>query len=108
MTAREQPMHDEQYRITLDIPPMSAIYLKPRNIRDPHAVLETEDKAENAKSEPTQDVPEANRDAPETKAAEDVKAEEKASEAAASPAPKPAPANNNQNRNAKRKGKHKR
>ena len=30
-------MHDEQYRIALDIPPMSAIFLKPKNIRDPEA-----------------------------------------------------------------------
>ena len=45
VTAKEEPMHDEQYRISLDIPPMSAIFLKPRNIRDPHAP-EAEEKPE--------------------------------------------------------------
>ena len=35
VTAKEQPMHDEAYRITLDIPPMSVMYFKPKNKRSP-------------------------------------------------------------------------
>ena len=49
VTAKEEPMHDEQYRITLDIPPMSAIYLKPKNIRDPHAEAETAKEKQTSK-----------------------------------------------------------
>ena len=38
VTAKKEPMHSEQYRISLDIPPMSVMYFKPVNIRDPEAV----------------------------------------------------------------------
>ena len=37
VTAKNEPMHDEQYRITLDIPPMSVMYFRPQNVRDPMA-----------------------------------------------------------------------
>ena len=126
VTAKEEPMHDEQYRITLDIPPMSAIYLKPKNIRDPHAV-EVKEKATPKKEEPAPEVkaetPKAETK-PETPKTEEPKAEVKAEEPKAEANAQEQPANNNAapaankpaapkpqnnaNRNAKRKGKRKR
>ncbi len=66
VTAKEQPMHDEAYRITLDIPPMSVMYFKPKNIRSPE---DDRKKAEEAKK------------AAEEKKAEEKKPEDKKSEA---------------------------
>ena len=42
VTAKKKPMHSEQYRISLDIPPMSVMYFKPVNIRDPEEAVEVE------------------------------------------------------------------
>ena len=44
-------MHDEQYRISLDIPPMSVMYFVPKNIRLPEDDKpEAENKAEKTKA----------------------------------------------------------
>ena len=106
VTAKEQPMHDEQYRITLDIPPMSAIFFKPKNIRDPHAEKPEEAEAP-AKEAPVTEAPKEEKPKEEAPAVE-------ISEAPEVSAPKPETAlkapvqNGNQNRNGKRKGKRKR
>ena len=42
VAAKKEPMHNEQYRISLDIPPMSVMYFKPVNIRDPEEAVEVE------------------------------------------------------------------
>ncbi len=125
VTAKEQPMHDEQYRITLDIPPMSAIFLKPRNIRDPHAPepvaeVKPEPKPE-VRSEPTPETKSEAKSEPKPETNLEPKPEPQAEEAPKSeaaqqaqptqqsqPASKPQNTNNNANRNSKRKGKHKR
>ena len=39
VTAREEPMHGEQFRITLDLPPMSAMFFKIKNKRTPPSQL---------------------------------------------------------------------
>ena len=49
VTAKNEPMHDEQYRVSLDITPMSVMYFVPKNIRLPEDdEPEAEDKAEKA------------------------------------------------------------
>lgn len=42
ITAREIPMHGEQYSVSIDVPPMSVLFFRPQNIRDPHAAVEVE------------------------------------------------------------------
>ena len=42
VTAKKEPMHSEQYRVSLDIPPMSVMYFKPVNIRDPEEAVDVE------------------------------------------------------------------
>ncbi|HCD70614.1 MAG TPA: hypothetical protein DEQ68_08330 [Ruminococcaceae bacterium] len=79
VTAKEQPMHDEAYRITLDIPPMSVMYLKPKNIRSPE---DDRKKAEEAKkAEDAKKASEETKKASEEKKTEEKKPEDKKSEA---------------------------
>ncbi|MBD5111958.1 MAG: 1,4-alpha-glucan branching protein GlgB [Ruminococcaceae bacterium] len=42
ISAVETPMHGEQYSISIDVPPMSVLFFKPKNIRDPQAAVEVE------------------------------------------------------------------
>ena len=46
VTAREEPMHGEQFRITLDLPPMSAMFFKIKNKRTPPSQLPDSAQAE--------------------------------------------------------------
>ena len=110
VTAKTKPMHDEQYRISLDIPPMSVIYLKPKNIRDPQL-------DENKKSELTvEEFPAVEEPKAEVKSEtfhEPIKTEEVKPQVPAAPVPNTNNQNfhngyNNSNRNSKRKGKHRR
>ena len=49
LTAQEEPMHGEQYKITLDLPPMSVMYFTVKNKRKaPSEITEAEGKAEPA------------------------------------------------------------
>ena len=113
VTAKTKPMHDEQYRISLDIPPMSVIFLKPKNIRDPQS---DEDKKSELKVEEVPAVPAVEEPKPEIKAEtvqEPVKMEEVKPQIPAAPVPNMNNHNvhnghNNSNRNSKRKGKRKR
>ncbi|MGN0649436.1 MAG: 1,4-alpha-glucan branching protein GlgB [Oscillospiraceae bacterium] len=43
LTAIEQPMHGEQYRIAIDLPPMSVLYFEIKNKRTPPSMLEDKD-----------------------------------------------------------------
>ncbi len=56
VTAKEEPMHGEQYRVTLDLPPMSVLYFEIRNKRTPPSRLKAEEAAETGKAA---DVPES-------------------------------------------------
>ncbi len=42
VTAKEEPMHGEQYRVTLDLPPMAVLYFEIRNKRTPPSQIDTE------------------------------------------------------------------
>ena len=48
VTAQEEPMHGEQYRITLDLPPMSVMFFKIKNMRTPPSKLLAEKEAADA------------------------------------------------------------
>ena len=55
VTAKNEPMHNEQYRVSLDIPPMSVMYFVPKNIRlpeddEPEVEAQGEEKAEKAEA----------------------------------------------------------
>lgn len=55
VTAKNEPMHDELYRVSLDIPPMSVMYFVPKNIRlpeddEPEVDAEGEEKVEEAEA----------------------------------------------------------
>ena len=51
-------MHGEQYRISLDLPPMAALFFKIKNKRTPPSQLEklTEETAEKAPEKQTEDT----------------------------------------------------
>ena len=56
LTAIENPMHGEQYRISMNLPPMSVLYFEIKNRRTPPSMLEDKDivaaqTAENAPAE---------------------------------------------------------
>ena len=58
VTAKNEPMHDEQYRVSLDIPPMSVMYFVPKNIRlpeDDEPEVEAQAEEAEAKVEKTAD-----------------------------------------------------
>lgn len=89
ITAVEKPMHGEQYSVSIDLPPMSVLFFKPQNIRDPHAAVEVEfsevsaeevkDVKAEDKSEKTEEVKNAKSEEKPEKA-ESAKTEEKKSE----------------------------
>ena len=54
VTAKAEPMHSEQYRIALDIPPMSVMYFVPKNIRDPEDDKKKSEKAAKTVAEATE------------------------------------------------------
>ena len=43
VTAKEEPMHGEQFRITLDLPPMAVLFFKIKNKRTPPSQLPAEE-----------------------------------------------------------------
>ena len=90
VTAKEEPMHGEQFRISIDLPPMAALFFRIKNKRTPpgqlpqEAVSEPLQPAETEKPEVAPDAPVApeTEKAPEVtetaaKAEEPVKAPEK-------------------------------
>ncbi len=79
ITAVEEPMHNEQYRISVDLPPMSVLFFEIKNKRTPPSEL-----AKEEAEKPADEKPES---VEEEKSADPVKAE-KAAEApkAAKPA----------------------
>ena len=95
LTAREEPMHNEQYRIALDLPPMSVLYFEIKNKRTPPSELLDENAEADGQSEAPKAEP-AEKPAEEPK---DVKPAENPAEE-----PKAAAAPNHQN--AHRHGKH--
>ena len=50
LTAQEEPLHGEAYRITLDLPPMSVIYFEVKNKRKPPSEIKAEKAAAEAKA----------------------------------------------------------
>ena len=50
LTAIEQPMHGEQYRIAIDLPPMSVLYFEIKNKRTPPSMTEDKDIADEVAS----------------------------------------------------------
>ena len=99
VTAQEKPMHQEQYRITLDLPPMSAMFFKIENKRTPPSLLRAEEaeKAEDIGAELPEEekapAKEIETSAKETKpAVKPTKATEKVTEKETKPAEKDAPA----------------
>ncbi len=77
VTAQEEPMHGMEYRITLDVPPMSVMFLKPKDMRTPPGILAKRKAAEEAK-----EAEAAEQDAPAEPREEAKTAEEKADAAA--------------------------
>lgn len=83
ITAVEKPMHGEQYSISIDLPPMSALFFKPQNIRDPHAAVDVEfaevstEEVKDADSEEKTEKAESVKSEEKSEKAESVKSEEK-------------------------------
>lgn len=78
VTAKTEPMHDEQYRITLDIPPMSVMYFRPKNIRDPKSDIEAEVNEENKPLQETAVIRETAETVKTAESAESAKSAKKA------------------------------
>ncbi|MGN0700527.1 MAG: 1,4-alpha-glucan branching enzyme, partial [Oscillospiraceae bacterium] len=75
-----EPMHGMEYRITLDVPPMSVMFLKPKDMRTPPGILAKRKAAEEA--EKAKEAEAAEQDAPAEPCQEAKPAEEKAEKAA--------------------------
>ena len=94
LTAREEPMHGEEYRISIDLPPMAVLYFEIKNKRTPPSkqesaeVQQTEQPAE-VKAEPAE-VSEVPAEAPKPEEKQEAKAPAEAEEKPAAPAPEKA------------------
>ena len=81
VTAREEPMHGEQFRITLDLPPMSAMFFKIKNKRTPPSQLPESAQAEvPAEAAVPVTLPLLNEERPVVDAPEERSAPEKPAE----------------------------
>ncbi len=101
LRARKDPMHGQEYRISLDLPPMSVLYFEVKKLEEPET--EDTDETEITAAEAEAVVPEAEKAAPE--AAENApETEEAAPEKADAPAKAAAP--NNRGRSRKFKKRH--
>ncbi len=90
LTAREEPMHGEEYRISIDLPPMAVLYFEIKNKRTPPSELPQESAevqqvpeqpAADVKAEPAAESAEAPAEAPKPEEKQDAKPAEDKSEA---------------------------